>query len=97
MGDWENLRHKKYFQNKEKIYISLFGINTIEDFKNNLYISFILKFKKFEKELINNIIVNTNIPLFAEEINIDSSISLRIFKENIKKVCTESKILDNIN
>lgn len=77
---------KKYFQNKKTIYISLFGINTIEDFKNNLYISFILKFKKFAKELINNIIVNTKIPLFKGKANIDSSISSSIFKENINKV-----------
>lgn len=88
-GEWgigKTYAIKEYFQNKKTIYISLFGINTIEDFKNNLYISFILKFKKFAKELINNIIVNTKIPLFKGKANIDSSISLSIFKENINKV-----------
>lgn len=88
-GEWgigKTYAIKEYFQNKKTIYISLFGINTIEDFKNNLYISFIFKFKKFAKELINNIIVNTKIPLFKGKANIDSSISLSIFKENINKV-----------
>lgn len=88
-GEWgigKTYAIKEYFQNKKTIYISLFGINTIEDFKNNLYISFIFKFKKFAKELINNIIVNTKIPLFKGKANIDGSISLSIFKENINKV-----------
>lgn len=88
-GEWgigKTYAIKEYFQNKKTIYISLFGINTIEDFKNNLYTSFIFKFEKIAKELINNIILRTNIPLGTEKDNINSSISLRIFKDDINKV-----------
>lgn len=88
-GEWgigKTYAIKEYFQNKKTIYISLFGINTIEDFKNNLYTSFIFKFEKIAKELINNIILRTNIPLGTEKANINSSISLRIFKDDINKV-----------
>lgn len=88
-GEWgigKTYAIKEYFQNKKTIYISLFGINTIEDFKNNLYTSFIFKFEKIAKELINNIILRTNIPLSTEKANINSSISLRIFKDDINKV-----------
>lgn len=82
-GEWgigKTYAIKKCFPNKEKIYISLFGINTIEDFRLNLYMQLIknkakIKIIKILKRL-NNIQINLQV----------ASIGITNVFENINKV-----------
>ena len=82
-GEWgigKTYAIKKCFPNKEKIYISLFGINTIEDLRLNLYMQLIknkakIKIIKILKRL-NNIQINLQV----------ASIGITNVFENINKV-----------